>query len=179
MKFKRKEISVKKYLCYLSTCLENFPSPSNLLPFVNQWSLCVIVLVLMKFKLEKNQNWPDAQCNWNALVCCNSCRSSRGLIVRVQQYKSWMQNGIWVQIWLIWLWVQILCCRASQVAQVVKNLPASAGDTGSVPGLGRSFGGGHGNPLQYSCLENSCGERSVARYSPGGCKESDMIESKL
>ena len=47
--------------------------------------------------------------------------------------------------------------RASQVAQVVKNLPANTGDirdTGSVPGLGRSPGGGHGNPLQYSCLEN-------------------------
>ena len=46
---------------------------------------------------------------------------------------------------------------ASQVALVVKNLPASAGDirdTGSIPGLGRSPGGGHGNPLQYSCLEN-------------------------
>ena len=40
---------------------------------------------------------------------------------------------------------------------VVKNPPAIAGDTGdggSVPGLGRSPGGGHGNPLQYSCLEN-------------------------
>ena len=40
---------------------------------------------------------------------------------------------------------------------VVKNLPASAGDirdTGSIPRLGRSPGGGHGNPLQYSCLEN-------------------------
>ena len=40
---------------------------------------------------------------------------------------------------------------------VVKNLPASAGDvidTGSVPGLGRSPGEGHGNPLGYSCLEN-------------------------
>ena len=40
---------------------------------------------------------------------------------------------------------------------VVKNLPASAGDirdVGSVPGLGRSPGGGHDNPLQYSCLEN-------------------------
>ena len=39
----------------------------------------------------------------------------------------------------------------------VKNLPANAGDTedtGSVPGLGRSPGGGNGNPLQYSCLEN-------------------------
>ena len=37
---------------------------------------------------------------------------------------------------------------------VVKNLPVSAGDGGSVPGLGRSPGGGNGNPLQYSCLEN-------------------------
>ena len=46
---------------------------------------------------------------------------------------------------------------ASQEAQVVKNLPAIAGDirdVGSIPGLGRSPGGGHGNPLLYSCLEN-------------------------
>ena len=50
--------------------------------------------------------------------------------------------------------------KASQVAlesQVVKNLPTNAGDargTGSIPGSGRSPGGGHGNPLQYSFLEN-------------------------
>ena len=40
---------------------------------------------------------------------------------------------------------------------MVKDLPANAGDirdAGSIPGLGRSLGGGHGNPLQYSCLEN-------------------------
>ena len=47
---------------------------------------------------------------------------------------------------------------ASQVALVVKNPPANAGDArdvSSVPGLGRSSGVGSGNPLQYSCLENS------------------------
>ena len=46
---------------------------------------------------------------------------------------------------------------ASQLALVVKNPPANAGDVrvlGSILGLGRSPGGGHGNPLQYSCLEN-------------------------
>ena len=46
---------------------------------------------------------------------------------------------------------------ASQVALVVKNLPSSAGDiidAGLIPGSGRSPGGGHGNPLQYSCLGN-------------------------
>ena len=45
---------------------------------------------------------------------------------------------------------------ASQVILVVKNSPANAGDirdAGSIPGSGRSLGGGHGNPLQYSCLE--------------------------
>ena len=45
----------------------------------------------------------------------------------------------------------------SHVVLVVKNPPANAGDirdAGSVPGLERSPGGGHGNPLQYSCLEN-------------------------
>ena len=36
-----------------------------------------------------------------------------------------------------------------------RNLPANAGDAGSIPGLGRSPGEGNGNPLQYSCLENS------------------------
>jgi len=47
--------------------------------------------------------------------------------------------------------------KASQVALVVKNPPANAGDlrtAGLIPESGRSPGGGHGNPLQYSCLEN-------------------------
>ena len=38
---------------------------------------------------------------------------------------------------------------------MVKNLPVKAGDTGLIPGSGRYPGGGNGNPLQYSCLENS------------------------
>ena len=47
--------------------------------------------------------------------------------------------------------------RASQMALVVRNLPANAEDIrvmGSIPGSGRSAGGGHGNPLQYFCQEN-------------------------
>ena len=51
----------------------------------------------------------------------------------------------------------IFTLRASQVALMVKNPPASAGDVrdaGSIPVSGRSPGGGHGNPLQYSWLEN-------------------------
>ena len=57
---------------------------------------------------------------------------------------------------------------ASQVVLVVKNMLASAGevkDTGLNAGSGRSPGGGHGNPLHYSCLGN-LGQRSLAGYSP-------------
>ena len=46
------------------------------------------------------------------------------------------------------------CFGASQEAQVVKNSPANTRDVDSTPGSGRSPGGGHGYPLQYSCLEN-------------------------
>ena len=53
-------------------------------------------------------------------------------------------------------------CVHFPVALVVKNLPANAGDirdVGSIPGLGRSPGEWHGNPLQYSCLENPVDKR--------------------
>ena len=51
-----------------------------------------------------------------------------------------------------------------------------AGDPGSIPGSGRSPGGGNGNPLQYSCLENPRGQRSLVGYSPWVRKESDTTE---
>ena len=57
-----------------------------------------------------------------------------------------------------------------------KESACNAGDPGSIPGSGRALGGGHGNPLQYSCLENPDGQRSLAGYSPRGHKESDMTE---
>ena len=56
------------------------------------------------------------------------------------------------------LYKKELVPRASQVALMVKNLPANAGDARDIsliPGLGRSPGVGNGKPLQYSCLENS------------------------
>ena len=62
---------------------------------------------------------------------------------------------------------------------MVKNLPVNEGDTGDlgfIPGLGRSPGGGHGNPLLCSCLGESHGQRSLAGYSPWGRKESDTTE---
>ena len=69
--------------------------------------------------------------------------------------------------------------EAPQLALVVKEPIYNAGDIRDVdliPGLGRSPGGGHGNPLQYSCLENPQGQRILVGYSPWGHKESDMTE---
>ena len=57
-----------------------------------------------------------------------------------------------------------------------KEFSCKARDLGSIPELGRSPGGGHGNPLRYSCLENPYGQRSLAGYSPWGCKETDMTK---
>ena len=57
-----------------------------------------------------------------------------------------------------------------------KESVCNAGDLGLIPELGRSPGGGHGNPLQYSCLENPHGQRILVGCSPWGHKESDMTE---
>ena len=67
-------------------------------------------------------------------------------------------NGV-----IIFLIVSIKNIKASEVVLVVESMPANAGDIrdmGSVPGSGRFPGGGHGNPLQYSCLENSMDRRA-------------------
>ena len=66
---------------------------------------------------------------------------------------------------------------ASQVVLVVKNLLANVRDSSSIPGLGRSPGGGNGNPFQYSCLENPHGQRGLVGYSPWDLKESYMTEA--
>ena len=73
-----------------------------------------------------------------------------------------MKEGFWTSGILQDRTIELFHCEyalswASQVALVVKNLPANIEDMrdlGSIPGLGRSPGVGIGNPLQYSCLEN-------------------------
>ena len=75
---------------------------------------------------------------------------------RVNFYQITLMYAVNIT-WMLDVW-------ASQVALVVKNLPADAGDTrdmGSIPGLGRSPEVGNNNPLQYSCLENSMGRGAL------------------
>ena len=66
--------------------------------------------------------------------------------------------------------------RASLVAQLVKNPPRNARDPSSIGGWGRSPGGGHGNPLQYSWLENPMDRGAWWATVHGGCKVLDTTE---
>ena len=103
--------------------------------------------------------------------------SSSHQVATVSEFQLQPQSFQWtprtfVQYYRWW--------QAFQVVLVVKNPPADAGDirdASSIPGSGRSPRGGHGNPLQYSCLENTQGQRSLVGYSPWGCKESDTAEA--
>ena len=58
----------------------------------------------------------------------------------------------------------------------IKNPPATVGDMSLIPGSGRSPGEGNGNPLQYSCLGKSHGQRKLVGYSPWGHKKLDTTK---
>ena len=87
----------------------------------------------------------------------------------IHGFSDWTELNF-VSIWETW---------ASQVALVVKNLLSNTRDirdAGSITGLGSSPGGEHGNPLQYSCLENYMGKGAWQAMVHGGHKELDMSE---
>ena len=109
------------------------------------------------------------------------CFHSKGLRIQslVRELRSHMpirqetiHTYIYTYIYLylyIHIYVCTRICGSSQRALVVKNLPTNAEnirDVGSLPESGRSVGRGHGNPVQYSCLENPHGQRSLAGYTP-------------
>ena len=89
-----------------------------------------------------------------------------------QDFGVTKSNPVLNHLSSVWLWV-------FPVVLVVKILPAHAGDlrdAGSIPGSGRSPGGRNSNPLQYSCLEKSHEQKSLAGYSPKGHKELNTTE---
>ena len=82
------------------------------------------------------------------------------------------------------LWVRTIPWRRDRLPTPVflgfpggsdsRESACNVGNLGSIPGLEKSSGGGHGNLLQYFCLENPHGQRSLVGYSSWGHKESDM-----
>ena len=86
------------------------------------------------------------------------------------------------------LWVETIPWRRDRLPTPIflgfpggsdgKEPARNMGDRGSIPGLGRSPGAGHGNPLQYSCLENPYRQMSLAGYSPWGRRVGHNWETK-
>ena len=95
---------------------------------------------------------PSIDANERAMACSNKTTGKNR-----QQVRSGPQPGL--PRWRL----------------VVKNPPTNAGNVGLIAGLGRSPGGGHGNPLQYSCLENPV-DRGAWPATVCGAAESDMTE---
>ena len=99
------------------------------------------------------------------------------LIFDLFKFISFWRNLI--LLFFTFLMILLISFGACQVVLVIKNLSVSVGDIrdpGSIPGLGKSSGGGNGNPLQYTCLENPMDRRAQRGYSPWGRKELDRAE---
>ena len=77
---------------------------------------------------------------------------------------------------LSWLGHGLVLLTGFSGGSVIKILPANAGDMGLILGSGRSIGGGNGNPLQYSCLENSMDRGAWQDTVHGVTKEPDTTE---
>ena len=107
-------------------------------------------------------------------------------ILRLPWYLSWYRICLHCRRLQFDSWVKKIPWRRDKLPTPVflgfpgdsdgKESACSMGHLASIPGLGRSRGGGHSNPLQYSRLENLHGQRSLVGYSPWGCKELDTTE---
>ena len=91
---------------------------------------------------------------------------SRGLLSFFSSLKFLSPRKAWLRFFP-WRW-----SGGSDSKEPAWNV----GDLGLIPKLGRSPGGRHGNPLQYFCLENPHGQRSLLGYSRWGCKELGVTE---
>ena len=94
-------------------------------------------------------------------------------------FQTWKQivRGNYFIFSFIWNVItgKIFICRLP-CSSDCKESACNVGDLGSIPWSGRSPGEGNGNPLQFSCLENSPGQRSLAGYTPWGHKELDTTK---
>ena len=96
----------------------------------------------------------------------------KSIVLETQGYN---RGVIVIKTYFLWYW-------ACQVVLGVRNPPASAGDTvdtGLIPGLGKSPGGGNGSPLQYSCLENSMDRRAWQATVCGTAKRYDWTTKHI
>ena len=115
--------------------------------------------------------WINKKINNQALVFLMSEAEQNDFLFTMSLYTQNCQTQ--------WCFLSLYFRQATQVVLVVKTLPANAGDTrdvGLIPGSERSPKGEHGNPLQYSCLENPMDRGAWWAAVHGIAKELDMTE---
>ena len=120
-----------------------------------------------KKRVNQRIKWLDSipmQWTWPWTNCGGWWGTGRPGMLQSLGLQSWTQLDDWITTTLK---------RTSQVVLVVKNLPANAGDAGYIPGLAKSPGGGHNNPLQYSYPENSM-DRGVWQVTVHGITKSQI-----
>ena len=109
--------------------------------------------------------------SWGRCIFNLTETNKQFFLVGVAIYTYSFGGEIWMGPILVTLW-EVGFPGGSDSKESACNM----GDLGLIPGLGRSPGEGHGNPLQYSCLENPHGQRSLVGHSPWGPKELDTAE---
>ena len=127
----------------------------------------------------------DLHCSSRAFPSCSEWGAALHCSARASHCGVFSCRGTQV----LCSWTSVLAARGGSVVATLglwsldlprgsggKESVCNAGDLCSILGVGRSPGGGHDNPLQYSCLENRHGQKSLADYSPRGCKESDATK---
>ena len=146
----------------------------------------LVKLIIITSALEKCSTWRASSFYRVAvytvafLVFRNCWREKRGKSKLYENWEFCHRFLIKKELKIIKGLPRWLSGKKRKKKNKTKNLPANAGDLGSVPGLERSLGEGNGNPLQDSCLGNPMVRGAWdgagwggAGYSPWGCKESD------
>ena len=133
-------------------------------------------------------HWVMSNSLWPYRLVCQASLSMGTLQARILEWVTMpsSKGSSWLRDWTpvshtaggfftVWATTRPFYSRSFPGGSDGKESTCNVGDLGSIPGLGRSLGGGHGNPLQYSCLENPLVERSLV-YSSWVIKESDVSE---
>ena len=117
------------------------------------------------FPVARTKNWAANTFTFMGFLAAQLVKNLPAMQKNSVQFLGW-------EVSLEREWVPIPVFLGFPGASHSEESTCNAGDLDSIPGLGRSLGGGHGNPLQYFCLENPHGQRCLVGYSPWGCKES-------
>ena len=164
-------------LCWNSVCLnsllEKWATVTKIVNFMSAnvfsralWNVCVFFFKERSRKFANLRRWLPLKGLWTILTNLYILKESEHK-PKMEQCRS--SNSSLIIIIFFFFLVPYMC-QALIIGWAVKSPPANAGDVGSTPGLVRSPGERNGYPLQYSCLEKSYGQRSLAGYSPRGHK---------